>query len=135
MQLRTTLINTIYRTPKSLDRIPFDYLGVLGSSAVTDISAGPTPEWLTRALARRDASSKGPGAVTGTDEAEPTSDASSGELIRKMENTTKRPQHQIPAWPVRVDLGTWDIDELQMCDVYSRGPEGEYVPVHSISLV
>jgi len=36
--------------------------------------------------------------------------------------------------PVSVDFGTWDIDEVQICEMGSQGPEGEYVCVGRISL-
>ena len=31
---------------------------------------------------------------------------------------------------VRVELGEWTIDEVQICEMGSWGPEGEYVAVH-----
>ncbi|KAI0642816.1 kinase A anchor protein [Trametes meyenii] len=31
--------------------------------------------------------------------------------------------------PARVDLGEWTIDEVQICEMGSSGPEGEYVAV------
>lgn len=31
--------------------------------------------------------------------------------------------------PISIDLGTWDIDEIQICEMGSWGPEGEYVCV------
>ena len=36
--------------------------------------------------------------------------------------------------PVNVDFGTWDIDEVQICEMGSEGPEGEYVCVGKIPL-
>ncbi|CCM05511.1 uncharacterized protein FIBRA_07734 [Fibroporia radiculosa] len=35
----------------------------------------------------------------------------------------------LKAGPARVDLGDWDIDEIQICEMGSWGPEGEYVCV------
>lgn len=37
--------------------------------------------------------------------------------------------------PINVNLGTWDIDEIQICEMGSHGPEGEYVRVGGISLL
>ena len=31
--------------------------------------------------------------------------------------------------PVHVSLGEWEVDELQICEMGSKGPEGEYVAV------
>lgn len=36
--------------------------------------------------------------------------------------------------PVRVDLGAWDIDEIQICEMGSWGPEGEYVCIGRCAL-
>ncbi|KAH9915093.1 kinase A anchor protein, partial [Fomitopsis serialis] len=35
--------------------------------------------------------------------------------------------------PVRVDLGVWGVDEIQICEMGSHGPEGEYVCVGKIA--
>jgi activating signal cointegrator complex subunit 1 len=35
---------------------------------------------------------------------------------------------------VPVDLGTWDVDEVQICAMGSHGPEGEYVSCGAITL-
>ncbi|KAI0773467.1 AKAP7 2'5' RNA ligase-like domain-containing protein [Irpex lacteus] len=36
--------------------------------------------------------------------------------------------------PIAIDLGEWEVDELQICKMGSWGPEGEYVSVGKISL-
>lgn len=36
--------------------------------------------------------------------------------------------------PIAVDLGNWVVDEVQICQMGSWGPEGEYVCVGRISL-
>ncbi|KZV96496.1 hypothetical protein EXIGLDRAFT_733163, partial [Exidia glandulosa HHB12029] len=36
--------------------------------------------------------------------------------------------------PLRVDLGTWEVDEIQLCEMGSHDPEGAYVRVGGISL-
>jgi len=36
--------------------------------------------------------------------------------------------------PASVDLGAWDIDEIQICEMGSWGPEGEYVCVGRCAL-
>ena len=35
---------------------------------------------------------------------------------------------------VPVDLGVWDVDEIQICEMGSRGPEGEYIRADGCSL-
>jgi hypothetical protein len=122
VQLRATIMNTIYRQPK---RIPFHYLDLLTSSAVTAIRTGPTPEWLAHAFARRMLEA-------GTLDA--TSVPFEEQQARNARFTKRRPE-RTPAWPVSIDLGTWDVDELQICDIKHHGPEGDYIPVHHISLV
>ncbi|KIJ59283.1 hypothetical protein HYDPIDRAFT_100984, partial [Hydnomerulius pinastri MD-312] len=37
--------------------------------------------------------------------------------------------------PVKVDFGTWNVDEIQICKMGSYGPEGEYVSCGGLSLV
>ncbi|KAG2081773.1 kinase A anchor protein [Suillus cothurnatus] len=36
--------------------------------------------------------------------------------------------------PVKVDFGTWKVDEIQICEMGSYGPEGEYVSCGCCSL-
>lgn len=36
--------------------------------------------------------------------------------------------------PVKVEFGTWSVDEIQICKMGSYGPEGEYVSCGSCSL-
>ncbi|KAH7924975.1 hypothetical protein BV22DRAFT_1105190 [Leucogyrophana mollusca] len=37
--------------------------------------------------------------------------------------------------PVKVDFGSWEVDEVQICEMGSCGPEGEYVSCGGCSLV
>lgn len=37
--------------------------------------------------------------------------------------------------PVPVDLGIWDVNEIQICKMGSFGPQGEYVSCGSCDLV
>ena len=36
--------------------------------------------------------------------------------------------------PLNVDFGQWTVDEIQICEMGSYGPEGEYVSVGNILL-
>ncbi|KAI0317856.1 hypothetical protein OF83DRAFT_1163714 [Amylostereum chailletii] len=45
---------------------------------------------------------------------------------------SQRRAKQIP--PIPVKLGVWDVDEIQICEMGSSGPEGEYVRVGGCSL-
>ncbi len=36
--------------------------------------------------------------------------------------------------PIKVNLGDWVVDEVQICKMGSWGPEGEYISVASIPL-
>jgi activating signal cointegrator complex subunit 1 len=36
--------------------------------------------------------------------------------------------------PRAVDLGAWDVDEVQICEMGSHGPENEYVSCGGVSL-
>jgi len=48
--------------------------------------------------------------------------------------STSNVGHRPPRGPVSVDFGTWCIDEVQICEMGSHGPEGEYVCVGKIPL-
>jgi activating signal cointegrator complex subunit 1 len=37
--------------------------------------------------------------------------------------------------PKTIDLGVWDVDEVQICEMGSYGPEGEYVSCGGCSLL
>jgi len=37
--------------------------------------------------------------------------------------------------PVSVDFGVWDVDEIQICEMGSCGPDGEYISCGGCSLV
>ncbi|KAF9218775.1 hypothetical protein BS17DRAFT_480735 [Gyrodon lividus] len=37
--------------------------------------------------------------------------------------------------PVKVNFGTWSVDEIQICKMGSYGPEGEYVSCGGLSLI
>ncbi|OBZ71711.1 GTP-binding protein rhoA [Grifola frondosa] len=46
---------------------------------------------------------------------------------QQIERDSKTPESEAPAkGPVRVDFGEWNIDEIQICEMGSWGPEGEY---------
>jgi activating signal cointegrator complex subunit 1 len=42
--------------------------------------------------------------------------------------------NRVKTLPVPVDLGTWDVDEVQICEMGSHGPEDEYVCVGKIQI-
>ncbi|GJE84181.1 hypothetical protein PsYK624_002570 [Phanerochaete sordida] len=46
----------------------------------------------------------------------------------------EREQRQRKTTPVEVNLGEYTVDEIQICEMGSWGPEGEYVSVGSIAL-
>ena len=85
-------MNTIYRRPRSNQRLPFSYVAILDSPAFAEIEVAETG-----------APTFGRGTVRG-----------------------KR--------PISVNLGDWVIDEVQICEMGSWGPEGEYVCVGRIPL-
>ncbi|TFK48877.1 hypothetical protein OE88DRAFT_1633955, partial [Heliocybe sulcata] len=88
LKLHCTVINTVYRKPRSRGaRTPFSYPSILGSAAFRELNV-PAVD-----LAGR----------------------------RKID-------------PVAVDFGQWDVEEIQVCEMGSHGPEDEYVSVGGISL-
>jgi len=79
LKLHCTIINTVYRKPRSTRRQPFSYTSVVTSAALQAIRKGDS--------------------------------------IPSM--------HQRKSVPV--DLGIWDVNEIQICEMGSYGPQGEYV--------
>jgi len=78
LKLHCTIINTVYRKPRSTRRQPFSYTSVVTSAALQAIRKGDS--------------------------------------IPSMQRK-----------PVPVDLGIWDVNEIQICEMGSYGPQGEYV--------
>ncbi|EGN97767.1 hypothetical protein SERLA73DRAFT_182510 [Serpula lacrymans var. lacrymans S7.3] len=87
LKLHCTVINTIYRKPKSRGpRQPFSYKSLLMSTSSRPYlcNASPSPDF------RR---------------------------------------------PVPIEFGKWNVDEVQICEMGSYGPQGEYVSCGGCSLV
>jgi activating signal cointegrator complex subunit 1 len=53
---------------------------------------------------------------------------------QRLTQSTSNAGHHSPRGPISVDFGTWDVDEVQICEMGSHGPEGEYVCVGKIDL-
>lgn len=113
LKLHCTILNTVYRRPMPKGpRVPFSYPAILASPAFETIKV------------------KQVGTVAG---------ASQAEAGGTQENTTtsvtvaqrRQPKQTTVA---EVDLGEYTIDEIQICEMGSWGPEGEYVCVDRITL-
>ena len=104
-QLHCTIINTVYRKPKPRDGKRIPF-------AYPDLLTSP---WFSRSNI---GSSRPPHKTV------PQRSLQSGSDV----------VHLPGRGPISVDFGTWDIDEVQICEMGSHGPEGEYVCVGKISL-
>ncbi|PCH40591.1 hypothetical protein WOLCODRAFT_68100 [Wolfiporia cocos MD-104 SS10] len=102
LKLHCTVLNTVYRKPRSRDRQPFSFSSILSSAVL-------------RAIAVNALSVGAPAAVVAA------GSSTQSAILEK--------------GPVSVDLGEWDVDEVQICEMGSWGPEGEYVCVGRCSLV
>jgi activating signal cointegrator complex subunit 1 len=146
-------LNTIYRKPRPKSkgrggaRVPFDYPALLRTPAFAQVRVGEDPAWLLSTDATESSvepaglGSAGLEAADATDAAQPA-----GVVVDEDEeiaaatgvgaNARAAPllAPRARTHPVRVDLGTWDVDELQICEMGSHGPEGEYVCVARIAL-
>jgi len=99
LKLHCTVLNTTYRKPRANGpRVPFSYSTVCSSAAVASLAA-------------QNAAALQPSATP----------ASAPRPPRRGEpnNASHR--------PVSVSLGTWNIDEIQICRMGSWGSQGEYV--------
>lgn len=104
-QLHCTIINTVYRKPKPPD-------GKRAPFAYPDLL---TSSWFSR---------------SSTTSIPPSYKA----VPQKSSARSASDTDPSICRPVSVDFGTWAIDEVQVCEMGSYGPEGEYVCVGKISL-
>jgi activating signal cointegrator complex subunit 1 len=115
LKLHATLINTSSRRPRPRagQRTPFDYPAVIAHLR--------THALLPPAV---------PAAVL------PVGSSSLSSMT--MDRQAPSEQRNRPRDPLldtlHADLGTWSVDELQICEMGSWGPEGEYVSVASVPL-
>lgn len=109
-QLHCTILNTTHRQPKSKGkfgrRIPFSFTEVCASEALRSISHVNQ-------------------AIVGSDPLDNPDVSTEDEAGHTGGPAPKR-------FAVEVDLGTYDVDEIQICLMGSKGPEGEYVCVERI---
>jgi activating signal cointegrator complex subunit 1 len=140
-QLHATLLNTTYRKPrpkgKYAKRISFDYLSILRSPAFEAIRVGDSPSWLSSVEVGQTVPKHGGEAskerVLDEDE-EARNETASPVAATILDSASVSTGGKVKALPVHVDLGTWDVDELQICEMGSFGPEGEYACAGRISL-
>jgi activating signal cointegrator complex subunit 1 len=152
-QLHATLLNTIYRKPRPKGkgrggaRVPFDYPALLRTPAFAQVRVGEEPVWLPSVDASQSSveqagsASASLGAPEATEAAPPAGvvvDEDEEAVAATGVGTNARapplPAPRARTQQVRVNLGTWDVDELQICEMGSHGPEGEYVCVARIAL-
>jgi len=100
LKLHCTIINTTHRKPrpKTHRRQPFSYSSILGSTAFQGIISTDAPIL--------------PDVTLRTATATSTTSVISADQTRR---------------PASVDFGVWEVDEIQICQMGSHGPEGEYV--------
>ena len=110
-QLHCTVINTTHRKPRSRAnrRQPFSYSAILASTALQDITAPLLPTNITYKHEH------------------------DCEFSRNMTASPDRRPRDCGA--VSVDLGSWQVDEIQICQMGSHGAEGEYISCGGCALV
>ncbi|TFY81892.1 hypothetical protein EWM64_g2116 [Hericium alpestre] len=140
LKLHCTLLNTVYRrSRRRAGRIPFSYTDMLASAAfralappAVEVDAiAPTTEavaYAIRSLEPVDADVLEQTEAAEADTTTPGADTTT----TGADATIRRPQN---TQPVRVDLGAWSLEEVQLCEMGSWGPEGEYVSVGAIDLM
>ena len=101
------MLNTTYRRPRG--RGAFSYAAVINSCAFQVIEKPPgVSSSVMAGEGQKETGTAGQG-----------QDRGRGERGRR---------------PLRVDFGSWVIEEVQICEMGSWGPSGEYVSVHSINI-
>ncbi|KAH9913435.1 AKAP7 2'5' RNA ligase-like domain-containing protein [Fomitopsis serialis] len=133
LKLHCTIVNTAHRKPRPKYRTFFSFTSVRASDALRAIALDP--DSLTVPVASTADGGSGDAEVAAeVDAAEPAvaEDTTNGHGEAKGKG---RPPGQgaKKQEPVRVDLGVWGVDEIQICEMGSHGPEGEYVCVGKIA--
>ncbi|KAH7105204.1 kinase A anchor protein [Auriculariales sp. MPI-PUGE-AT-0066] len=113
LKLHCTVVNTIYRKPRSKSRIPFDYASIRQSAAVASILE-PQP-------ATRQSLAAPP------EDAQP--EAAAAPTSRKDDGRRRLNKPEL-----HIDLGVWTVDEVQLCEMGSHAEDGAYVCVGSVPL-
>lgn len=118
MKLHCTVINTTYRKPRGRGRVPFSYKAIRTSEALSSILAPDAQvEALTQQLA---------GTALQLDGVDVHTHVGQGPSRARRREKLK---------PLDVSLGSWCVDEIQICKMGSYGPEGEYVAEARCSIV
>ncbi|KAH9831484.1 uncharacterized protein C8Q71DRAFT_782775 [Rhodofomes roseus] len=131
LKLHCTVLNSIYRKPRHQykGRIPFSFASILKSDAFRTIALEPD----TLAVLVDEPGGGGSTELVSTevDAAEPS--VANGDGGGKGKGKAQGGGGR--KWePVPVSLGVWDVDEIQICEMGSHGPEGEYLAVGKIVL-
>lgn len=116
------MINTTYRKPRGRERVPFSYHAIRASEPLSSILAMDTSP--------SEAASRDPDVVQlaeavgslGLEDA----GAASATHQDTSQRSVRRPRRE-QLRPLAVSLGSWGVDEIQICKMGSYGPEGEYV--------
>lgn len=119
-------MNTVYRRPRARDgrRVPIDFDAILASDAFKAISV---PDG-TDAAANQSSSYK-PTFVPTTSSSDITPSTRACQPVQRPTPRTAQNEHGH-----RIDLGVYNVDEVQICLMGSSGSEGEYVSVGGIRL-
>lgn len=127
--MHCTVINSIYRKPRAKNRIPFSYTAILASDAVKSLVAPDEFEVVSQA-----SESASDSEDEDEEELEPPSATTNGEAENGKGSGQAKENKAVQKGPTAVDLGDWECDEIQICEMGSWGPEGEYVAAARISL-
>ena len=131
-QLHCTVVNTVYRRPRSNNRIPFDYNAVKNSSALATI------------LQRED--DDGRGITSGQSIVTRSTTGNYGRMqvvaadgraqLTAAGAQATAGESRGPASPaLQIDLGRWTVTEVQLCEMGSHASDGAYVCVGSVPLL
>ncbi|KAJ3501229.1 hypothetical protein NLJ89_g9436 [Agrocybe chaxingu] len=144
LKLHCTILNASHRKP--MRRIPFCYSDVLSSAAcdlirVTD--ALPAEQGLTSAMIEADSTPEEQNSglegtraddVTPTASLPPDEPSSIGPGARETRPPKSRSAPLAIPPPLPINLGTYDVREVQLWVMGSRGPDGGYVSLGGVSL-
>ena len=101
--------------------MPFSFPSILESSALQSILVGKD------AAAAKGAQAAAAAAGAAAASAEDAGAGSSSSEKGKGKEKEVKPQEKVKKGPLVVNLGEWEVGELQICKMGSWGPDGEYV--------
>ena len=111
------MINTISRKPRQ-PRLPFSFPSIVQLAAPTTVSHETA---LASALTTDQITSEN------ADATGPRVDGSDDDVLAAAAPKEAKTRRRMGTTAVPLDMGTWGVDQIQLCEMGSHAPDGAYV--------